>query len=230
MELAIQKTGLSRNSSFGFICNRCLSCCCFKKIQLNPYEIARLARNCGVSTADFIALYTENAGTILKFNDDGACIFLKTEGCSVHKDRPLVCRLYPLARYVEFTGNESFSQIKLEDGCQGKLHENARIEQFLEEQAAFPYMDAADLYLELLCLLLEIIKDRETESANTEAVIHTVRAVSSGKLEGNDLSIIDMDGMVEKYCKETGITIPESIDEKMLLHIKAVRKWATLNP
>ncbi len=226
MELSIHKIGLTRNSAFSFVCNRCLSCCHLKKIQLNPYEIARMARNRGVSTTEFIGRYTDNAGTMLKFNDEDACIFLESEGCSVHPDRPLVCRLYPLARYVEFTGQESFSQVELEDDCQGELHENGTIEQYLETQGALPFMHAADRYLELLCLLMDIIKKREVESSITEAVIDTVRAVSTGEITRDDLSIVDMDRMVQYYCAEEGVTVPESIDEKMLLHIRAVKKWA----
>ena len=129
------KTGLTRQSPFGFACSRCLGCCRFKKIQLNPYEIARLADNRDMTTTAFIGQYT-TGGTILQTNTEGTCVFLDAEGCAVHPDRPLVCRLYPLGRFVDYLGVETFAQIPLEEGCQGVLHENGTVTQYLEEQGA----------------------------------------------------------------------------------------------
>ena len=34
-----------------------------------------------------------NDHTVLKQTESGACVFLGAEGCMVHPDRPLVCRL-----------------------------------------------------------------------------------------------------------------------------------------
>ena len=101
---------LDRQSPFGFTCHRCLACCRFKKIQLNPYETARMASRLGISTTDFITRYTIG-GTVLRFTEEDACVFLQADGCAVHADRPLVCRLYPLGRYIDFIGVETFGQL-----------------------------------------------------------------------------------------------------------------------
>jgi hypothetical protein len=71
MTIPVRETGLKRTSLFGYTCNRCLACCRHKKIQLNPYEIARLAKNRGLSTTDFIARCTTNGGTVLRFDEEG---------------------------------------------------------------------------------------------------------------------------------------------------------------
>lgn len=226
MAIPLCKTGLERLSTFGYTCNRCLACCRFKKIQLNPYEIARLARNRGLSTTDFIARHTTNGGTVLRFQEDGTCGFLGAQGCSVHPDRPLVCRLYPLGRHVHFLGVEHFNQMECEPGCQGVFHDNGTVEQFLAEQGAGPFMHAADVYLDLLRRLLETLTDEAVEPAQSENILATVRTVSDNRDGGHDLSWIDMDRAVADYCRQTGVPVPEDMEAKMAMHIKAVRAWA----
>lgn len=225
MTISLCKTGLDRDAGFGFSCSRCLGCCRFKKIQLNPYEIARLADNRGISTTGFIARYTTTGGTVLQSNPDGTCVFLDGEGCAVHPDRPLVCRLYPLGRYVHSLGVETFSQIEPEEGCRGVFHENGTIAHYLGEQNAAPFMHAADLYLDLLWRLLEMLKDQDLEPSQSETLLETVQAVADGGADGHGLSWIDMDQAVSQYCKQSNRVVPEGREEKMALHIKAVREW-----
>ena len=226
MVISLCKKGLGRHSVFAYTCSRCLSCCRLKTIQLNPYEIARLAGNRGCSTTEFIGRFTTTGGTVLKSKQDDTCIFLDAEGCSVHADRPLVCRLYPLGRHVDFLGVEHFSQIKSEEGCQGILHENGTIEQYLVEQDAFPFMHAADRYLDLLWHLLEKLKEKEDDPSEYKTILTTVRAVTDSYAGDHDLSWIDMDRALANYCKLPGLPVPESLEEKMAMHIKAVRSWA----
>jgi hypothetical protein len=227
MTIPLCKTGLDRHSPFGYACNRCLACCRFKKIQLNPYEIARLARNRGLSTTAFIARHTTNGGTVLRFQEDGSCGFLDAQGCSVHPDRPLVCRLYPLGRHVHFLGVEHFNQMECEPGCQGVFHENGTVEQYLAEQGAGPFMHAADVYLDLLWRLLETLKDDEAvQPSPSDNILETVRKVSDDPDGGHDLSWIDMDRALADYCRQSRLPVPADIEARMTLHIKAVRAWA----
>jgi Fe-S-cluster containining protein len=39
----------------------------------------------------------DNDVKILKTNEDGLCIYLKNERCSVYEARPIICRLYGVA-------------------------------------------------------------------------------------------------------------------------------------
>ncbi len=226
MTIPVCKSGLERTSPFGYTCHRCLGCCRFKKIQLNPYEIARLAKNRGLSTTDFIGRYTTNGGTVLRFDEEGTCVFLDDRGCSVHPDRPLVCRLYPLGRHVHFLGVEYFNQMASEPGCRGVFHDNGTVAQYLDEQGAEPFMHAADLYLDLLRRLLDALQDQEMEPPYCEKVLETVRMVSERPEGGHDLSWIDMDRAVGDYCRQTGLPVPDEIEAKMAMHVKAVRAWA----
>ncbi len=62
MAIPVTRSGLDRSAPFGFACNRCLQCCMNKKIQVNPYEIARLAQHLGISTTEFIERFTVEEG------------------------------------------------------------------------------------------------------------------------------------------------------------------------
>ncbi|WP_375789829.1 YkgJ family cysteine cluster protein [Bradyrhizobium sp. Pha-3] len=85
--------------------------CRNKAIRVNPCEILRLARHLGISTTQFIKNHTEAGGTVLRSKEDGDCGFLGERGCSVHPDRPLACRIYPLARRV--AGQSCFHRARL---------------------------------------------------------------------------------------------------------------------
>src|SRR6266700_2871554 len=99
------------NTPFSYVCHRCRACCHDKLIQVNPYEIARLARNRGGSTTAFIANFLDR-GVYLHRVENGACVFLGPEGCTVHPDRPLVCRLYPLGGHVGPDDTVTYSHVE----------------------------------------------------------------------------------------------------------------------
>ena len=65
--IPLRRTQLDSQASFSFSCRCCLHCCRSKKIQVNPFEIARLARNLGISTTECMALYTASFQLRLNF-------------------------------------------------------------------------------------------------------------------------------------------------------------------
>lgn len=140
---------LDRDSAFSYRCARCSRCCPRYRIQVNPYEILRLARLLGVSTTGFVRTHLAD-GPYLRRRPDGACLFLqKGTGCSVHAARPLVCRLYPLGRRLGPSGEESFSILPSVEGSLGLVARDGTVESYLSEQGAMPFLAAADLYLSL---------------------------------------------------------------------------------
>jgi len=205
-----QRELFGRETPYDFVCQRCRGCCHAKKIQVNPYEVARLASHFESSTTAFIRLYTDG-GPFLRFSADDTCPFLTAEGCGVHQDRPLVCRLYPLGRHVADTGEEWFTELEPEAGCAGKRGTDKTIQAYLVEQGALPFMRAADLYLALywkLAALLETTGD------------------ASGSRRTSPGSWADLDRAVGEYCRETRRPAPDTIEDKMLLHIQAIETWA----
>ena len=137
----------SRTTPFGYTCRRCSRCCQNKHVQLGPYEVARLARARSESTSQFHTAWTvDGAGTSLRQKEDGTCVFLGPQGCEVHADRPLVCRLCPLGRQVLSDGSEHYLQLEGHPLSEGEFHEQGTVDDYLESQVAKPFMAATDGY------------------------------------------------------------------------------------
>ena len=104
------------DDTFNFSCSRCNNCCKhrpgeggFTIPHLLPYDIIRLSRSLNITTTEFLDRYAEFDQLdwppirlpILKFIGDEQemrCPFLDDSGCSVHEDKPMICRLYPLGK------------------------------------------------------------------------------------------------------------------------------------
>lgn len=204
-----------RQERFGYVCRRCLRCCHDKKIQINPYEVARLARNRGVTTTEFRARWTvDGHGTVLSQADGGACVFLGPEGCTVHPDRPLVCRLYPLGRHVSVDGEERFTRAKTHPQSDGVFTDAGTIGDYLKEQGAGPFMQAADDYLKWLAAALSSLGS-ELGRAPQEVV--------DAPLEGNE-KLLDMDAAIADHCASAGRKAPTDIEARKKLHLEILFK------
>ncbi|NTU59270.1 MAG: YkgJ family cysteine cluster protein [Chlorobiaceae bacterium] len=201
---------------------RCLKCCESKKIQVNPYEIARLARNLGISTTEFIAGYTDGNGTFLKFDEQNRCTFLGPEGCLVHADRPLVCRLYPLGRHFNDRKEEWFSEIEPDTECRGEYGDDTSIENYLAEQEVQAYTQAADSYLDLLWEMMNLLEETaDDEGASADS--------GSTSVDERDMpengEWLDMDMAVRNHCLRKGQPCPLDLDEKTRMHQEVIRLW-----
>ena len=203
-------TSNPRSESFGYVCHRCMKCCHHKRIQINPYEIARLARNRGLTTSEFRAAWTEDgAGLVLGQTESGACVFLGSEGCTVHPDRPLVCRLYPLGRQVSADGAESFSPVEPHPQSRGEYTRSGTIAEFLVTQDAYPFMRAADDYFFWLCAARECLDEAsDGEAANVAA-------------EDEDVArdLLDMDTTIARHCEMAAVAEPTDIEARRELHL-----------
>lgn len=201
----------ARLERFGYVCRRCLRCCDNKKIQLNPYEVACLARNRGMTTTAFRERWTVGGeGMVLGQTDDGACVFLGPEGCTVHADRPLVCRLYPLGRHVSETGEERFSRVTPHPQSEGVYTEAGTIGGFLEEQGAGPFLQAADDYLRWFCHAL---------SSLASDLGRPPEEIVSAATEGSE-ALLDMDAAIAKHCAAAGCAEPRVIEDRKRLHLE----------
>ena len=142
--------GLSNDAPFSYACSGCGRCCRGTRIQLNPYEVARLARHKDESISDFRDRWTDD-GVALRQAEDKACVFLGAGGCAVYGDRPLVCRLYPLGRHIDETGQVRYSRARGDPGPGGVFGEAGTIADFLTKQGADPLCHRGGW---LFCLVL----------------------------------------------------------------------------
>jgi len=106
----IEPVRLGPQSKFNFKCHpgvKCFTKCCRGiNIILTPYDIIRLKNRLGITSDEFLAVYTTPrlmektdlpVVTLTLLDDDlQSCPFVRDDGCLVYQDRPTTCRYYPL--------------------------------------------------------------------------------------------------------------------------------------
>ncbi len=82
-------------------CTACANCCRVATIKVIDRDVEKLARRLNLGKDRFLAEYTREdpeEGRVLKRNE-GGCVFLEGNLCSVYDVRPHTCALFPhLAR------------------------------------------------------------------------------------------------------------------------------------
>lgn len=131
-------TRLSRADTFAFSCHKNVNCftdCCrMLELSLTPYDVLRLRKATGRTSAELLDEYIiieQDPGEpfprfYLTMIDDGraSCVFVADQGCQVYGHRPSACRAYPLGRAAIRTEagsmEEHFILVK-EEHCMGFL-------------------------------------------------------------------------------------------------------------
>jgi len=134
-QIAPMRVGLKNH--FKFKCHPGVSCftqCCRGiNIILTPYDVILLKNRLGLSSEEFLAIYTEPhimektdlPVVTLKLLDDEqqSCPFVRDDGCIVYQDRPTTCRYYPLGvaalTHKEGADDEGFYFFVDEAHCRG---------------------------------------------------------------------------------------------------------------
>jgi uncharacterized protein len=216
---------LRRDSAFSYLCNACSRCCHNKAIRVGPYEILRLARHLGMTTTEFIAQHTEAGGTMLRMRDEKncACIFLSEQGCGVHPDRPLACRLYPLARWVDVEGHEGFGHLIPHPKTAGVYGAGATVGAYLDQQGAAPFFEVGDRYGVVYQRMVDRLasldaNELQRRSSRRKDVEHTEPRLAASPW-------IDIDKTVSEFCKAHGRPVPNDIEGVIAVHIEALETW-----
>jgi uncharacterized protein len=210
---------MQRHSAFSFQCQRCGRCCHDQAIQLNPYDILCLARHLGLGTGQFMALHTTNGGLFLRFTPQGACGFLTPRGCGVHPARPLLCRLYPLARELDPPRGESFSLLERHPRCEALVGGQGRLQDYLDQQGAGRFLEAADLYLTLVLEAQSVLERRLPPGASLAAATGQALAGLGRAAPRAGDPWLDVDGLL-------GREVPEDDPWRaMQCHLAAIRTW-----
>jgi len=159
---------LNKQNKFKFNCHKNISCfnhCCSDvNIFLTPYDIIRLKNNLKISSQVFLDKYTllpidekqNHPVVMLKMNNDEnkSCPFVGKEGCSVYKDRPWSCRMFPLgvASPKDKGVNEEseFYFILEEPVCQGYNEErNLTVNDWIQDQQVEEYNEMGEYFKEI---------------------------------------------------------------------------------
>ena len=146
-----QQLGLQ--SKFRFECHkgvRCFTACCRGiNIILTPYDIICLKNRLGLSSDEFLAIYTtpqllEKTDlpivTLTLLDDEQeSCPFVREDGCIVYEDRPTTCRYYPLGvaslSYKENVDGEEFYFFINEPHCLGfDEHKDWTVQEWRKDQ------------------------------------------------------------------------------------------------
>ena len=190
---------------------------------MGPYEALRLARRLGLTTTEFFARHTEAGGTVLQTREDRSCVFLDERGCSVHPDRPLACRIYPLARWTDPDGNESFGHLEPHPQTAGVYGDKGTVADYLAAQGLAPYFAMGDrygaLYERMVALLERLEPDESERRAERRAEVNEMQAGTVAT------SFFDVDATVGEYCRARNLPVPTEIDELVDFHIRAVNAW-----
>lgn len=152
----VEPVRLELNDELKFRCHRGVSCwnecCSHADVTLAPYDIIRLKNNLGLDSSEFLKEHTvpfeldahSVPGLKLRTNDDGACLFMQEEGCTVYEDRPTACRYYPsgllsMKALGEPTDEQHFLLIK-EDHCKGHDEDHTQtIAEYRKDQGVEEY-------------------------------------------------------------------------------------------
>jgi len=149
----IETNRLGLKSNFKFECHKGVKCftkCCRGiNIILTPYDIIRLKNRLGLSSEEFMAIYTvpqlfektDLPVVTLKMADDDqkSCPFVRDDGCILYEDRPTTCRYYPLGvaslSHKEGADDEGFFFFVHEPHCLGFEEDKAwTVEEWRKDQ------------------------------------------------------------------------------------------------
>jgi Fe-S-cluster containining protein len=216
------KFDMERDSPFSYACHACNRCCRNKAIRVSPYEILRLARYLCISTTQFIENHTEAGGTVLRPKENGDCGFLGEHGCSVHPDRPLACRIYPLARWVSPDGVESFGHLTPHPKTEGVYGTLGTVQNYLDHQQLGPFFEMSERYGKLYQKMVEMLEKLDPEeldrrSDRRASVDELPRGTFASMWVDIDASIANANGV----SRDGQITINEAIDR----HVNRIDAW-----
>ncbi|MBS3759523.1 MAG: YkgJ family cysteine cluster protein [Desulfobacterales bacterium] len=132
---------LGKTDRFCFRCYPGISCfnrCCRNlNLFLYPYDVIRLRKSLGITSAAFIDAYTDVIyredmhfpSVLLRMadNEEKTCPFLTRQGCRVYADRPQTCRAFPIEHGIYYDAQTGRSQLlhyfRPPDFCQGQFEE-----------------------------------------------------------------------------------------------------------
>lgn len=212
---------MDRQTQFSYRCNQCGRCCHDKVITLSPVDVIAIARTAGISTSEAGARYTMRRGSLLRFGADGGCAALDGVRCTIHRGRPLACRLYPLGLERD-DARERFALLEPAPGSAGIYGSDGTVGEFLEGQRFDEHLALNERYRPLI----KILRQRVSSLADFEKVEPREfrrRAVAEALREVN----FDANPVIDAMFDADGAGCQhESIAATVEAHVPALRAIA----
>lgn len=88
-------------------CTACANCCRVTEVGITGKDVEKLAKFVGVNEREFIEQFTarDESGALILKRNEGGCVFLEGNLCSVYEARPQNCANFP--HVVRGTGSIS---------------------------------------------------------------------------------------------------------------------------
>lgn len=112
----LDKLRIGVDEPFKFHCTTCGKCCFHREdILLNPKDVYNIAKELGLTPQVMIEQYGEtyiggdSRMPIVRLKPRGSvqrCPLLKNRKCSVHKNKPTVCAMFPVGRCLKMDEKE----------------------------------------------------------------------------------------------------------------------------
>lgn len=77
-----------------FCCTQCGECCRSRNVPLTMEDIKRMQSV--RDPAEFIVIFGERKLVLDRREWDAGCVFLNDTSCTIQKEKPLICELYPV--------------------------------------------------------------------------------------------------------------------------------------
>lgn len=109
----------------------------------------RIARASALSTGEVVRRYTIRRGSILRFLPERMCAALDGTRCTLHRGRPLACRLYPLGLERTPQGDRLIA-LEPAQGSLGIYGEDLTAGDFIDANGTADYLAAIERYRALI--------------------------------------------------------------------------------
>lgn len=156
----------------------CDSNCCTKSapIVLNPYELALICREAGMTYEDLLDVVDTGRAKsfpLVMLPRDPACYFFSGRGCRIYRARPLACRLYPLGRV--FDHGKSHIVLPELNICSGLSSSSGQsVADYLRDQDTALHIEMADRWIEFVSELEQMpLPDKPVTSVAFHMLVYS---------------------------------------------------------
>jgi uncharacterized protein len=148
--------------------------------------------------------------------------FSANAGVGCIPDRPLACRIYPLARWVSPDGVESFGHLTPHPKTEGVYGKSGTVQDYLDQQRLVPFSEMSERYGKLYQRMVDMLE--QLDPAELER--RPERRAAVDELPAGTLASIwvDIDATIAD-ANRSNRDIHVSIEEAVDLHIGAIEAW-----